>query len=274
MTRWLCSIIVTPLFMPMSLTPEEYQQQLSFLAALQQQTIASHILPNQEKLWIRKAGPTNALWRYRLMHLVSEISGLKPLTPIPNPGGVSMIATEIKRIRELHNAGVLVPTILAEQNNALMTRSLGKRNLLKHWRKVGQTPSELLQAWQLGLNAIADVHAKKQYLSQAFARNMMYVNDTTIGFIDFEDDPGTLLSLPLCHARDWLSYLQSGANIMESAGVKTEAHALWMQTLDKVPADVRLAVQQVMRKLRLLKHFNAPWMGKDTLRLSAMARFG
>ena len=59
--------------------------------------------------------------------------------------------------------------------------------------------------------AIAAVHARGAYLSQAFARNLMHCPDGVIGFIDFEDDPGETLSIAECQARDWLSYLHSTA---------------------------------------------------------------
>ena len=57
--------------------------------------------------------------------------------------------------------------------------------------------------------AIERVHRSGQYLSQAFARNIIVCNDSQIGFIDFEDDPGRYMPLERCQSRDYLCYLQS-----------------------------------------------------------------
>ena len=119
------------------------------------------------------------------------------------------------------------------------------------------------------------MHARGHYLSQAFARNMMFNKaGTYIAFIDFEDDPGQVMPLSLCQARDWLCYLQSGARIMESGGVLHEATRLWRQTLAQKDTAVRAPVEQALRRLRPLRHLQARLWGKDTLRLVAMARPG
>ncbi len=57
---------------------------------------------------------------------------------------------------------------------------------------------------------LADVHARGQYLSQAFTRNCIGIGERVAVF-DVEDDPLQVMSLAQAQARDWLAYLYTSA---------------------------------------------------------------
>ncbi|VAW44758.1 hypothetical protein MNBD_GAMMA03-1563, partial [hydrothermal vent metagenome] len=63
------------------------------------------------------------------------------------------------------------------------------------------------------LDAIKQLHQQDQYMSQGFVRNMLKVSDNPvqIGFIDFEDDPLTVMNLPQAQARDLILFINSTA---------------------------------------------------------------
>lgn len=257
--------------------PFDYDAALQACLAAQKGTIARHLLANGEKVWVRRAGARNPAWRYRVLGGVAKLLNLGVLTPVPNIGGDIGIRTEAARLATLSAAGIAVPALRARTEDALMLSRAGSHTLQREWRRaIEENDRELLlQRWQLGLDAIADVHARGHYLSQAFARNMMFNKaSASIAFIDFEDDPGQVMPLSLCQARDWLCYLQSGARIMETGGVLPEAARLWQQTLAREEAAVRAPVAQALRRLRPLRHLKAGFWGNDTLRLAAMARLG
>lgn len=257
--------------------PFDYDAALQACLAVQEGTIARHRLDNGEKVWVRRAGARNPAWRYRLLGQVAKWLNLGVLTPVPNIGGDIGVRTEAARLAELAAAGIAVPALRARTDDALMLARAGRNTLQREWRRaIEEHDTEvLLQRWQLGLDAIADVHARGHYISQAFARNLMY-NKTAphIVFIDFEDDPGQVMPLHLCQARDWLCYLQSGARIMENGGVAAAAARAWQQTLAQEAPTVRDAVAQALRRLRPLHRLKARFWGNDTLRLAAMARLG
>lgn len=259
--------------MSVSDTHAFYQHALEQCLRIQTGLMQSHTLANGEKVWVRQAGARNSIWRYRLLKIVQKISGIDILLPVPNLGGTTSLQTEATRLQTLSTAGVQVPAILAQQPDALMISHMGEHNLEKEWKKQKSEPEILLQRWQLGLNAIEDVHRRKQYLSETFARNMIYINHNSIGFIDFEDDPLSVMTLPHCHARDWLCYLHSGARLMQDFGVAEQAKALWDCILQQQPQEVFQTVAKSLGKIRWMRHFNANIYGKDTIKLAAMATF-
>ena len=99
---------------------------------------------------------------------------------------------------------------------------------------------------QLGLDALAAVHARGGYLSQAFARNMT-MRDGRIGFIDLEEDPGTMMSLPAAQARDVLFYAHSTARFL--SGQKGEHVRLLQAHLARETPEVRAEVARVASRL-------------------------
>jgi hypothetical protein len=250
-----------------------YQHALQQCLLIQTDLMQSHTLANRERVWVRKAGARNSAWRYHLLKLAQQISGIHMLQPVPNLGGIPSLQTEAARLHALSIAGVQVPIILAQQPNALMISHIGEHNLEKEWKQHQYQPEILLQRWQLGLNAIEDVHKRKQYLSETFARNMIYVNQNSIGFIDFEDDPLSVMPLPACHARDWLCYLHSGARLMQDYSVASQAKALWDNMMHNQPYEVHTIVANSLRKIRWMRYLTAGFYGKDTLKLAAMANY-
>jgi hypothetical protein len=250
-----------------------YQHALQQCLLIQTDLMQSHTLANRERVWVRKAGARNSAWRYHLLKLAQQISGIHMLQPVPNLGGIPSLQTEAARLHALSIAGVQVPIILAQQPNALMISHIGEHNLEKEWKQHQYQPEILLQRWQLGLNAIEDVHKRKQYLSETFARNMIYVNQNSIGFIDFEDDPLSVMPLPACHARDWLCYLHSGARLMQDYSVASQAKALWDNMMHNQPPEVYTIVANSLRKIRWMRYLTARFYGKDTLKLAAMANY-
>jgi hypothetical protein len=248
-------------------------------ATLPQQTrgVASHRLGG-ERVWLKRAGPRHSLFRYRLLALLSRAFRLDVLTPVPNLGGEAAIATEAQRLRALAEAGVRVPRVLAQQVDGLLISDMGQggraavvlNERLDHAASSG--PAALLAVWREGLDAIAAVHARDAYLSQAFSRNLMHCPDGGIGFIDFEDDPGATLTLAECQTRDWLSYLHSTALLVQASAPRAGAEH-WHAVLAGADASVRERIAHAAQRMRWLRHLprGRRW-GRDTQRVRAVAR--
>jgi hypothetical protein len=242
----------------------------------QTQLVSSHRLGNQ-RVWLKKAGPRHGKARYRALALISGLLRLDVLSPVPNPGGEAAIEIEARRLRQLGDAGLRVPAVLARQKDGLLISDLGEsgRPAVVLQERLDQAaaagPAALLAVWRGGLDAIALVHARGAYLSQAFDRNLVQCPDGAIGYIDFEDDPGETLALPECQARDWLSYLHSTAMRVDAASPHAAAphwHAVLADASDAVRE--RLAIAG--RRMRWLRHLPSGrrW-GRDTQRVRAVA---
>ncbi|MFT4100885.1 MAG: hypothetical protein QM674_07580 [Burkholderiaceae bacterium] len=243
----------------------------------QQSSVASHRIGGQ-RVWLKKAGRRHGRLAYRLLAMVACMLGLDTLTPVPNPGGEAAIAIEERRLRELGELGLRVPRVLTRTPQALLISDLGRNGhravVFNEWleQAAASGPEALLAAWNEGLWAIAAVHARGAYLSQAFARNLVHCPDGEVGFIDFEDDPGQILSIAECQARDWLSYLHSTAPLL-CASQPEGAGRAWRAGLARADPAVRERIALAARRVRWLRKLpgDRRW-GRDTQRLRAAAR--
>jgi hypothetical protein len=230
-------------------------------------------------VWLKKANAPHSIWRYRVQGWLTAAMGLHALAPVPNRGGPLAIAQEADRLRELTALRLPVPELLAQSPQGLLMSdltegreppdSLGDELA----RKAIQGADAFMIAWQDGLRAIAEFHAKGTCLSQAFARNMVRTPGGGIGCLDFEDRPQDVLTLPHCQARDWLSYLHATAQLLREADAIAPAARAMAAQLQHAAPETRQAIAQTARRTHWMRHLpqGRRW-GRDVQRLSAMAQ--
>lgn len=245
----------------------DYPAELKRLLNIQTDTIARHTLANGETVWVRKTGKSIPQWRYTLLGLLAKTFRLGALSPVPNLGGSAAIAIEANRLKTLSAHSIPAPRLLAELSDGLMFTHLGEHNLL-HFL---ENDTDQLGYWQRGLEAIHAVHRQNQYLSQAFARNIIVQDNGGIGFIDFEDDPGLHLNLTQCQSRDYLCYFQSTCNWLKKRGNLAEAAIIWQQHRQTLPAETLRQIETTVRPMLWMRRLKARRWGNDTLRLAALA---
>ena len=218
---------------------------------------------------LKRRRPVRGAWRYALMYATAQIFDAPSLRPVQANGGVRAQTVELRRLRELASAGVAVPAVLRVADDGIVMQFLGDRTLVEAFKLDAATG---LAAWRRGLDAIADVHARGQVLSQAFARNMLE-HEGRIWFIDFEEDPLETLSLAQAQARDWLAYLLSSLWLL--AAPRAALLSAWETTVQTMPAPVVHGLQGDMRHLLWLRHLpqqRRPW-GSDIISVQALAAF-
>ncbi|MEH3085398.1 MAG: hypothetical protein PGN26_02395 [Xylophilus ampelinus] len=247
----------------------------AFLAARlprQERPLAPYQLPG-EQVWIKKAGPRHARWRYFGLDVAARALRLPVLRPVPNPGGPEAIRIEARRLRQLAAAGLRVPPVLAEARDGFLMRHLGvpgtvPASLAEEMRDAmpgGAAP--VIALWRQGLEALARVHAADQCLSQAFARNFVRCPDGVVGYVDFEDDPAARLPLPVCQARDVLCYAHSTALYLHDVGAFDAGRAIWRDWMERQPPAVRTMVAISARRLGWMRRLpdDRRW-GRDAQR--------
>ncbi len=191
--------------------------------------------------------PARPVWRYRLMNGLARAAGVPLLRSAPAPGGAAAQRIEVRRLRSLAAAGVPVPEVLHVESEFFVQRWLGETRLDALLQRAD---AEALRWWTCGLDALIDLHARGQYLSQAFARNFIACGET-LAMIDFEDDPLQVMSLERAQARDWLAYLHSSAREFggrEFAPAESPVPLL-RAALDKERKPVRRLVADTARRL-------------------------
>lgn len=189
------------------------------------------------------------------------VAGLMRLRPVPNPGGVVAITTEVQRLADLAARGIRVPVVLAVQSDGFAMRHLGRPgdvtpsqgNEIDDAARAGQQ-REVLAMWQRGLHTLAQVHRQGSCLSQAFARNLMRCPDGVLACIDFEDDPAAVLPLAVCHVRDALCYAHSTAIYLREGGTLTEGRERWAQWVAQGSTQMQEVLATSVRRMGWMRH--------------------
>lgn len=192
-------------------------------------------------------------WRGRLLNGFARILRLPLLQAAPAPGGAHAQAVEVRRLRSLAAAGVRVPRLLHVDDEFIVLSWLGDARL-----DALLTQPDALVWWQRGLSTLVEVHEREQYLSQAFARNFIAV-DERLAMIDFEDDPLEVMSLEQAQARDWLAYLHASALAFRQRlpAPYAECLALLRAELARERAPVRRLLGATAHRLRWMQRLPA-----------------
>lgn len=164
--------------------------------------------------WLKLSVPQPPAWRYQLLAGMARLLRHPALQPVRPQGGASGMHNEARRLAELAVAGLHVPQLLAHDDHWLLISDLGHITLETLIRRAD--PAAQYEYWQHGADAILQTHRAGQYLSQAFARNLVWSPEHGLGAIDFEDDPIGAMTLAQAQTRDWLPYFFSTAIYFEN----------------------------------------------------------
>ncbi len=169
------------------------------------------IANDQGSFWLKKAAPARGVFRYHALNLFSRLLRLPLLKAVPQPGGNAAIDNEVKRIQQLASNGILVPQIVAHGDSWLLIKDVGA-SIIREMKQNNTSQTRRQELIKVCLEAIKALHLKGQYLSQGFIRNMLLdESGKQVAFIDFEDDPLTVMNLAEAQARDVLLLVNSTA---------------------------------------------------------------
>ena len=244
------------------------------LAAIRERIVASRYrvaivdTASAGKVVAKRQRPGRGPWRAHAVNALARLVVPKLLRAVPAPGGARAQAIEVSRLTALAAAGVRVPEVLHVDPGFIVIRHFDGPSLVQAIEAGG---SAGLRAWQGGLEALVETHARGGYLSQAFARNFI-VTRGGLAMIDFEDDPLEAMTLDEAQARDWLAYLHSTVWLLDrdSAAVR----AGFAARLAQERAPVRDLVTAAGRRLAFLRHLprsRQTW-GREVAGLQALAR--
>jgi tRNA A-37 threonylcarbamoyl transferase component Bud32 len=204
-------------------------------------------------------------WGYPVLNTLACVLRQPMLRAVPAPGSSAAQTIEVARLRALASAGVSVPEVLHVTPQWFAISFLGATSIDQLLR---QQPEQALHYWQDGLQAILELHRLCQTASQCFARNMIW-HEGTVSFIDFEDNPSSVMPMAAAQARDWLLYLHSTAYILNMAEQDIAQH--FLRYLRQDEQDVQREVIRAARTfgwLRILPSERKPW-GRDVISAQA-----
>jgi tRNA A-37 threonylcarbamoyl transferase component Bud32 len=256
----------------MKLTADQIDQ-IKHSKVWYQQRISVYSLADQQVL-IKGQRPTRGVLRYQILNVFASLLRLPLLKAAPAPGGAASQAIEQRRLNDLAKQGVNVPALLHSDGEFIVMQYLAGHSLL-HQIEHASSAAQGLEYWEQGLQAIANLHQRQGYLSQAFARNLMWHQDE-VWFIDFEDDPAQVMKLDQAQARDWLAYLHSTIWSLQQRGHRAEQLLpIWQHAMNSASAPVADTVRQTAKRLAWLRYLpqkRKPW-GRDVVIVQALAAF-
>jgi tRNA A-37 threonylcarbamoyl transferase component Bud32 len=222
---------------------------------------------SEGKVVVKQQRPARSAWRARALNLLARAFGLRLLQAVPAHGGAEGQAIEVERLRGLAAAGIHVPGVLHVDPGFIVIAHLDGAILVELIERGGATGFE---AWQRGLAALVDVHARGGCLSHAFARNFI-ATGTGLAMIDFEDDPLEVLTLVEAQARDWLAYLHSTVWLLQRDAAEIGRAVATHLAHDKgAVRDLVLLAGQRLALLRHLPRSRRTW-GREVIGVQALA---
>lgn len=195
--------------------------------------------------WRKTYEPQHRGLALRLLDLFARLHGVVALRPPPYDGPRATRATELARLRLLAAHGVRVPDVIDEADpDAILLSDLGDTVAGKLSRADGAAARDALAA--RARDALVDAHARGVAVGQPLTRNMAD-DGHAIGFLDFEEDPLRVMSLPHAQARDWLFFVYGLAKYYD-----VDPHALRAIVADGVrQAQARVRDELVLAGRRL-----------------------
>jgi len=162
-------------------------------------------------VWIKRYSDNTRHLRMAMLRRLARYLGVNALlAPVPLDAETAC-ATERRMIERLHAVGVLVPDIIDAGPRQLVLSDLGLT--LAGQCRDAKSSEQIAALLEAGFAAVADLHHRGGYVSQAFARNLTF-RDGLVGFIDLEEDPATAMPLVAAQARDTLLYVHSTARFL------------------------------------------------------------
>jgi len=165
-----------------------------------------------EVYWLKKSTPARGMFRYHALNLFSKLFRAPLLKAVPQKGEQTALDLEAERITSLKKRGILVPELMAKEPGWILLKDLGV-SIIDDFKQNRHDMPRIRKLFADCLDGIKQLHKQDQYMSQGFVRNMLKIKEdpAQIGFIDFEDDPLTVMNLAQAQARDLILFINSTA---------------------------------------------------------------
>ncbi|MCR6700617.1 MAG: serine/threonine protein phosphatase [Dokdonella sp.] len=180
--------------------------------------MAQRLLLDGRAVWLKRYGHQRRRLAHRALDFTARQLDLEPLRPDRVESAEEAKSIEARRLGELAGRGLRVPSVLADGADVLLLSDVGA-SLSVRLRELAGRPAAVDRLVAGAVDAIAQAHRRGVYLGQPLPRNLT-VDADGYGFIDFEEDPGRVMSLDSAQARDWLLFASGVACRYEGRGAQ------------------------------------------------------
>ncbi|WP_412064443.1 serine/threonine protein phosphatase [Rhizobium sp. SYY.PMSO] len=229
---------------------------------------------SSRQVWIKRYGTEKPpVWRH-LQTIFSRILPVAFLRPCAYLAPQQMAEREIRRIAAFKAQGIAVPDVLYASNGAIVLGDAG----ITVQRRLGQlrdsdpaAHDDLMVACAAELGRL---HAKGLCHGRPYPRDMFFAGNR-LGFMDFEEDPQTVMPVAVAQARDvWLLFLQIATGARLGLATQNRAYEAWSE---QAPEAARAELQRMIRFLGgflfLARLIGRVHMGSDLQRFIVATSF-
>ncbi|WHA43079.1 serine/threonine protein phosphatase [Agrobacterium larrymoorei] len=242
------------------------------IAALMQTLLTSDRRIQQLQLsvgsvWIKRQGTEKAPRWVKLQSFLASLLPYKFLKPSPILKPNEMMAREKRRMIEFAQAGFAVPEIIYASETAIVLSDVGPtvQRTLKMFK--GQESDAHDPLLVDAAAAIGNLHAAGLCHGRPHVRDF-FIRDGQIGFMDFEEEPQSVMPLATAQARDiWLLFLPLTTLAMDAEKTLPAAYNAWASRAPAAAiAELRRLVHVLGRFLPLARLIGRVQMGSDLRR--------
>lgn len=182
---------------------------------------------SRRTVWIKRYGTERATWWRHFQASLSRLIPVPYLRPSLRLKAADMAERERRRIRLFSEHGVATPPVLYASSGALVlgdvgTTVYGRLRLLRDSDHAAHDDLLVACASELGR-----LHAAGLCHGRPYPRDMFFAGDR-LGFMDFEEEPQTVMPLETAQARDiWLMFLQIASSAKLGRETYDRAYAAW-----------------------------------------------
>ncbi len=225
-------------------------------------------------VWIKRQGGKTMPPLVAVQGMLARLFRIPYLRPSPQLSAEAMQAREVARIRAFADAGFPVPKIVYASSTAMVMSDVGPMidRRMKLLRRSDPPAHDALLV-QVA-DALGRVHAAGLSHGRPHVRDF-FLEDGAVGFMDFEEDPASVMPLAMAQARDVLLYFLVVSSMALDAG--TTCPAAFKAWLAHAPDQARVELVRLSaligRILPLARLIGRLHMGSDLRRFIMATEF-
>lgn len=207
---------------------------------------------NNETVWIKHTEAAKKNSWHRIQNIFAKLLKLELLRSTAiNKRALHPIKAEANRLKKLNSHNIHVPKVLAESDDWIVLSDLGM-TVSKIIKKV--TEQEKTSIIIACVTALANLHRQSRWHGRPALRDLTY-DKGVVGFIDFEEDVSSAMSLHARQARDAILFFH---NLVRYCPFESKPTQKAIETyLSIAPQSVVNEVEKFYFKSQIIKRFCA-----------------
>ncbi|MET3853130.1 serine/threonine protein phosphatase [Rhizobium sp. OAE497] len=196
-------------------------------ALLSGSTRVERVPLSQGAVWIKRYGTERSSRWIVLQRMIANLIGAPFLRPSPALPDEAMAEREVRRGAQFAASDVPTAPLIYASGSAVVLGDVGL-TVGQQLRQLGREEAEAHdQILVLCAEELGRLHQKGLCHGRPFPRDM-FIKDGRIGFLDFEEEPDTVMPLATAQARDiWLLFLQLASRARLGKETHDRAFEAW-----------------------------------------------